>query len=363
VAAGGFEVRPVTGIGEVSPGDDLAEVIATAAPWLEDGDILVVTSKIVSKAEGRLVPVPPEEGPAREAAREAALATETARVVARRGRTQIVQTHHGLVLASAGIDASNVDSSRMVLLPKDPDGSARALRDAIRGRTGVSVAVVITDTMGRPWRLGLTDVAIGAAGVDGIADYRGLRDPYGNELQLTEVAVIDELAGAADLVKGKTDQVPVAVVRGVPVRPDGTAGQGASALVRGADADLFSMGTAEAIAVGMRAAANVPDAAEFPPGAAVVNVSPEAPFVAGDDPRLMALAPPGTARILVPWAAAGDSWAIARTGARVQRLRAELAADGLASAWVPADAALVSDLVDLPWGTEPLGLLAIGPRA
>lgn len=253
----GFEVRAVTGIGEVRPGDDLAALITTAAPWLVDGDILVVTSKVVSKAEGQLVDVPLDE-PAREAAREAVLRAETSRVVARRGATQIVQTHHGFVLASAGIDASNVEPTRLVLLPKDPDASARWLRDELRERFGLRVAVVVTDTMGRPWRMGLTDVAIGAAGIDAVTDYRGVLDPYGNELQLTQMAVIDELAGAADLVKGKTGQVPVAVVRGLPTRPDGH-GTGAAALIRGADADLFSLGTAEAVAKGLRAAADIRD--------------------------------------------------------------------------------------------------------
>lgn len=353
-------MRAVTGIGEVRPGDDLAELITAAAPWLADGDILVVTSKIVSKAEGRLVEVPAAEGPEREAAREAALAAETYRVVAQRGRTRIVQTHHGFVLASAGIDASNVDSSRLVLLPKDPDGSARALRAAIRARAGIRVAVVVTDTMGRPWRLGLTDVAIGAAGIDPIADYRGRVDGYGNELALTEMAVIDELAAAAELVKGKIDAVPVAVVRGLPVREDD--GPGAAALVRGADADLFSLGTAEAVAVGLRAAATVPDAVTFGPVPVDPRVPAGAPLVRGEDARLFGLAPAGAAQVWVPFAAAGNSWAITQTGAVVQRWRAELAADGLASAWVAAEPAGLADLVELPFGTEPLGLLAIGGR-
>src|SRR5690606_34842859 len=186
----GLQVLPVRGIGEVSPGDDLAAMIVEAAPWLRDGDVLIVTSKIVSKAEGRLVDLPSEE-PERTAVREETLAAETARVVARRGQTRIVQTHHGFVMASAGIDASNVESSRLVLLPKDPDASARALRAALRERYGLDVAVIISDTMGRPWRNGLTDVALGAAGIPPIRDYRGEVDPYGNPLHVTEMAVID----------------------------------------------------------------------------------------------------------------------------------------------------------------------------
>ena len=232
---GSLQILPVTGIGRIEPGDDLVAIIGEAAPWLQDGDVVVVTSKIVSKAEGRLVEVP-AEGPEREAAREAALQAETARVVARRGATRIVATHHGFVMAAAGIDASNVDRHRLVLLPKDPDASARAIRAGLAERYGRTVAVIISDTMGRPWRLGLTDVALGVAGLAPLRDHRGQVDPYGNELQLTITAVADELAAAADLVKGKLDGVPVAVVRGysgvAPIdAPDGD-GPGAVALVR-----------------------------------------------------------------------------------------------------------------------------------
>ena len=159
----GLEILPVRGIGDVTAGDDLAELITSAAPWLRDGDVLVVTSKIVSKAEGRLVEVP-ADGPEREAARAEALAAETRRVVARRGATAIVQTHHGFVMAAAGIDASNVDKTHLVLLPSDPDASARALHAALRDR-GLRVGVIVSDTMGRAWRNGLTDVALGAAGI------------------------------------------------------------------------------------------------------------------------------------------------------------------------------------------------------
>src|SRR5262249_20700219 len=201
-------VRAVTGIGEVEPGAARASLIMVAAPWIEDDDVLVVTSKVVSKAEGRVVEVP-EAGPARDAARDALLAAETVRTVASRGPTRIVATRHGLVMAAAGIDASNVAPTRLVLLPVDPDASARALRAALRERHGRRVAVVVTDTMGRPWRVGQTDVAIGSAGVRAIRDYRGETDAYGNELQVTQIAVIDELAGAGELVKGKHDGVPV----------------------------------------------------------------------------------------------------------------------------------------------------------
>lgn len=244
--AGGLRIWPVTGIGEVRPGDDLAVVIAKAAPWLADGDVLVVTSKVVSKAEGRLVEVPTDDPEAFEQARQAAIDAESVREVARRGRTRIVQTRHGLVLASAGVDASNVEPGRLALLPVDPDGSARRLRAGLRAELGVDVAVVVTDTMGRPWRLGLVDMAIGVAGLRPLRDHRGETDPYGNQLQLTEQAVADELAAAGDLVKGKLGGVPVAVVRGVDPALLADDAPGASALVRPADEDMFPLGTAEA---------------------------------------------------------------------------------------------------------------------
>ncbi|MBV1849516.1 coenzyme F420-0:L-glutamate ligase [Catellatospora sp. NEAU-YM18] len=246
-------MHPVRGIGDVRPGDDLAKLITEAAPWLVDGDILVVTSKIVSKAEGNLVDVP-QAGPEREAARERVLREQTARPVATRGHTRIVQTHHGFVLASAGIDASNVDRSQLVLLPIDPDRSARELRTVMRERYGLDVAVIISDTMGRPWRNGLTDVALGCAGIPPLRDHRGETDPYGNELHITQMAIVDELAAAAELVKGKVDRVPVAVVRGlITASADGPGA--VETLVRDAAHDLFSMGTAEAIALGREQAA------------------------------------------------------------------------------------------------------------
>jgi coenzyme F420-0:L-glutamate ligase / coenzyme F420-1:gamma-L-glutamate ligase len=251
----GFQVRPVRGIGDVTAGDDLVELIATAAPWLAAGDILVVTSKIVSKAEGRLVEVP-ADGPERDQARHAVLAAETARVVARRGPTTIVQTHHGFVMAAAGIDASNVDKTHLVLLPADPDASARRLRAGFLAR-GLDVAVIVSDTMGRAWRNGLTDVALGAAGIAAFRDHRGETDPYGNELHITQMAVIDELAAAGDLVKGKRDQVPVAVIRGYPAPADDEAG--ARPLLRDPASDMFSLGTTEARTAGLLAAAQLPD--------------------------------------------------------------------------------------------------------
>lgn len=246
----GIRVLPVPGIGDVQPGADLAELIAATGVGLRDDDILLVTSKVVSKSEGRLLEAPTEPA-AREAARQAAVSAESVRVVASRGPTRIVQTRHGLVLAAAGIDASNVDPSRLVLLPLDPDASARRLRADLRDRLGVRVAVVVTDTMGRTWRNGQIDVAIGAAGIAPLRDHRGATDPYGNELSVTVAALADELAAAGDLVKGKTTGIPVAVVRGLGVLPEED-GPGAVALVRPAADDMFSLGTAEARAEGRR---------------------------------------------------------------------------------------------------------------
>lgn len=230
-----LQVRGVAGLPEIEPGDDLAAVIAAAVPDLRDGDVVVVTSKIVSKAEGRLVSMD----------RDAAIASETVRVVAERGSTRIVETPHGLVLAAAGVDTSNVPNGVVALLPKDPDASATAIRDGLRERLGVDVAVVVSDTMGRPWRNGLTDVAIGAAGIAALQDHRGQTDKFGHTLEMTVTAVIDEVAAAAELVKGKLDSVPVAVVRGLHYAPD-VENVGARALVRRAEDDMFRMGTKEA---------------------------------------------------------------------------------------------------------------------
>lgn len=237
---GGYRVWAVDGLPEVQRGDDLAKLIAAAEPGLRDGDVLLVTSKIVSKAEGRVV----------EAAdREAAIDAETVRVVARRGPLRIVENRQGLVMAAAGVDASNTPSGTVLLLPEDPDASARAVRDGLRDALGVNVGVVVTDTFGRPWRAGLTDVAIGAAGVRVLDDLRGGTDAYGNPLSATVVATADELAGAGDLVKGKASGLPVAVVRGLPqlVVEGDSERAGARALVRDARDDMFRLGTSEAV--------------------------------------------------------------------------------------------------------------------
>jgi len=241
---GTLEILPVAGLPELRPGDDLADLVCRAAPWLRDGDILVVTSKAVSKVEGRLLSVPTDlEG--REHARQEAITAETARVVAQRGATRIVVTHHGWVMAAAGVDASNVARGELALLPLDADASARALREAVAARAGVRVAVVISDTNGRTWRRGLTDVAIGVAGMAAVTDLRGQLDTSGVPLEITEIAVADEVAAAADLVKGKLAGVPAAVLRGLPFQDED--GQGSASLRRPVAEDMFALGTRDVV--------------------------------------------------------------------------------------------------------------------
>jgi coenzyme F420-0:L-glutamate ligase/coenzyme F420-1:gamma-L-glutamate ligase len=230
------QIWGIDGLPEVHPGDDLAGLIAAAAPDLQDRDVIVVTSKVVSKAEGRLVP----------GSRDDHLAAETWRVVARRDETAIVETRHGFVLAAAGIDGSNVPAGVVALLPLDPDASARQIREGLQRISGVDVAVIVSDTMGRPWRDGLIDTAIGAAGLDVLWDLRGQLDAAGHRLEATVVAVGDELAAAADLVKGKLASTPVAVIRGFPFRRSDV-DDGARPLIRAAADDLFRLGTREAM--------------------------------------------------------------------------------------------------------------------
>ena len=245
-----IEVIPVTGLPEFRPGDDLAAAIARCAPWIRNDDVLVVTSKIVSKVEGRLVdaPLDPEE---RDAARRLLVEQEAVGVVARKGRTLITENRLGIVQAASGIDGSNVDRAELALLPEDPDASAAALRRALADSLGVEVGVVVTDTMGRAWRVGQTDAAIGSAGLAVVHAYAGAEDGQGNELVVTEVAVADEIAAAGDLVKGKLGSIPVAVVRGLTPVDDGSC---ARDLVRPGEEDLFWLGTDEAVQRGRREA-------------------------------------------------------------------------------------------------------------
>lgn len=251
-ATGTVTAWGVTGLPEFRPGDDLTAALVTALDGtLADGDVVVVTSKVLSKVEGRLVTVPraPEE---RDAARRALIDSQAVRVVASVGRTKIVANRLGIVQAAAGVDSSNVEGDEVALLPEDPDGSAEALRAGLAAALGLRVAVVVTDTMGRCWRIGQTDAAIGSAGLIALCGYGGTLDSQGNELVVTEVAVADEVAAAADLVKGKLGGVPVAVVRGL--RRLIGAGRSAGELVRPVEEDLFWLGTAEALDRGARGA-------------------------------------------------------------------------------------------------------------
>ena len=420
-AAAPVEILPVPGLPEFRPGDDLAAAIAGAAPWLRDGDVLVVTSKVVSKCEGRIVPAPadPEE---RDALRRRLIDDEAVRVLARKGRTLITENRLGLVQAAAGVDGSNVGSAELALLPVDPDGSAAALRNSLRADPGVEVAVVITDTMGRAWRNGQTDAAIGSAGLPVLYGYAGAVDGHGNELVVTEVAVADEIAAAADLVKGKLTAVPVAVVRGLALPDDGST---AARLLRGGEDDLFWLGTAESIELGRRQAqllrrsvrrfAAEPVAAELIEAAVAEALTAPAPhhtrpvrFVwLADRGRRVALldrmraawradltadgrpadaverrvargqilydAPEVVIPFLVPEGAhsypdaartaAEHTMFTVAVGAAVQALLVALAVRGVGSCWIGSTiftADLVRDALELPADWEPLGAVAIG---
>lgn len=258
------------GIGEVGPTSDLTSEITAAVAAdehgpLRPGDIVVITSKIISKAEDRYVDA---------ADREAAIAGETRSLVAQRGALRIVRTGTGLTIAAAGVDSSNVEQGRLLLLPVDPDASAARLAAGLGAAAGGAVGVIVSDTAGRPWRVGQTDHAIGAAGVRVLQPYAGRIDPYGNELAVTTTAVADELAAAADLVKRKLAGRPVAVIRGLPelVGPQPEAATDASAIVRDGREDLFSHGAREAVLAALCRVLDAPDAypelAALEPGAA-----------------------------------------------------------------------------------------------
>lgn len=232
-----LEIFAVEGIGEIGRAADLASIIGEAVE-LRDHDVVVVTQKIVSKAEGAMIEVDPDD----PLSHKPIVERESRRILRRRGELIISETKHGFICANAGIDLSNVDRGWAALLPDDPDRSARRIRDGIRGKVGVEVGVIVSDTFGRPWRRGVTDVAIGAAGIIPVLDLRGTQDSYGRELMVTEVCIVDELAGAAELVMGKATGVPVAVIRGVDPQwfvPTGTQSGVLTDVVRSPADDLF----------------------------------------------------------------------------------------------------------------------------
>ncbi|MGK5113060.1 MULTISPECIES: coenzyme F420-0:L-glutamate ligase [unclassified Geodermatophilus] len=343
----GISVHPVPGLPEFAPGDDLAAAVAAAAPWLADGDVVVVTSKVVSKVEGRLVRVEP--GADREAARQRAIDAETVRVVARRGPLKIVETRQGWVVAAAGIDASNVPGDALVLLPEDADASARTLRARLRDLLGVQVAVVVSDTFGRTWREGLTDVAVGSAGIAALTDHRGDVDAHGNRLETTQVAVVDELAAAADLVKGKLGGIPVAVVRGLRFDPPAE-DTGTRPLVRLGPGDLFPYGSRDLVGSRAPAADLVPRPGELDAVADAFLVAatalPEFPVVVrygGEDD--------GVVDVHLPERA--TTTAALNLGAVIGAVVVQLHAEGWTTRWEPVGTPGGSSLVGRLWLGSP----------
>ncbi|HEX4817000.1 MAG TPA: coenzyme F420-0:L-glutamate ligase [Nonomuraea sp.] len=400
-----FEVIPVEGVGEVRPGDDVAALLAGAG--VRDGDIVVVTSKIVSKAEGRVRRAPD---------RRQAVEEETERVVARRGDTVISQTRHGFVMAAAGVDASNTEPGTVLLLPEDPDASARRIRAGLGARAGV----IVSDTSGRPWRNGLTDVAIGAAGVRVLDDFRGVSDGYGNELSVTVTALADEIASAAELVKGKLDGIPVAIVRGLAHLVTDDDGPGVRPLVRAAEDDLFRYGSGDVVFARrtIREFADRPVDPEAVRRAVAAGIAAPAPHHTTPWRFVLVESPETRVKLLDAMRAAwiadlrGDGFgeqSIARRvrrgdvlrnapylvvpcltmegshtyrdarrnaseremfvvamGAGVENFLIQLAVEGLGSAWVSSTMfcrPVVREVLDLPDSWDPMGCVAVGHAA
>ena len=410
-----LEIIALAGLPEVRSGDDVAELIALAVRRsgfeLRDRDILVVTSKIVSKAEGR----------ARAAdTRAAAIAAETVRVVSRRGDTVIAQTRHGFVMAAAGVDASNTETGTLLLLPEDPDASAAHIRKGLRDRLGLNVGVILSDTFGRPWRIGQTDLAIGMAGIRPAIDYRGQFDQHGNRLEVTHIAVSDEIAAAGDLVKGKLAGTPVAVVRGLSQYTLDEDGPGVAELVRLPAEDMFRYGSRDVVFArrtirefsaepvngdwvvrAVAAAISAPAPHHTVPWRFVLVESPQARQTLLDamreawiaDLRSDEWSEESIARrvrrgdvlrnapyLAVPCLvmdgahtyrdgrrnAAEREMFVVAAGAGVQNFLVQLAVEGLGSAWVSSTMfcrEVVRDALDLPPHWDPMGAVAIGHPA
>lgn len=374
---GRVELIPIFGVGEVHDGDDIAALLAERGSALADGDIVAVSSKIVSKAEGRVVP---------GTSRADAIRSEAVRVVASRGEAQIVATRHGFVMAAAGVDASNVEAGMLVLLPVDPDESARRIRRGLRQHLGVDVGVIITDTFGRPWRLGQTDLAVGAAGVRVLEEHSGRTDRYGNPLMVTAPAPADEIAAAADLVKPKLAAVPAAIVRGLAHLVTADDGPGVAAVVRPSEQDMFRVGTTEAMRDAIERPVDgwVADVSDGPTDPEAIHrvqaiaipyraLTPGTPSMATVSPldeadRKELLdrlgLPTGVPCVLLFATEPGSTVGALELGGARERVLRACAIEGLGARWIPADRIPASVDFPAPSRTEEphdvIGMMAIG---